>query len=150
MIPKTIMTFYLVFSVDVWEEGYPGWFSKASVSLAPGRFGVAMPDLGRPSVRGRVLPTRVFLARSPVNWVDEPTGTGRVNRSWWSSEFPANEGMREICMQTRPQRVDIGLCGTSERSSSSAAYSQTLTGLAEGLSNNNATPLGDPSLVVLT
>jgi hypothetical protein len=33
--------------------------------------------------------------------------------------------------------------GASERSSSSAAYGQTLSGLAEGLSNYNITPIGD-------
>jgi hypothetical protein len=48
------------------------------------------------------------------------------------------------------QRVDVKMCGASKRSSSSAAYSQTLSGLAEGLSNNNATPVGYPRPDVLT
>ena len=42
------------------------------------------------------------------------------------------------------------MCGASKCSSSSAAYSQTLSGLAEGLSNNNITPVGDPRRDVLT
>jgi hypothetical protein len=52
-----------------------------------------------------------------------------------------------MCMLSRPKRVDIGMCGTSKRSSSSAAYSQTLSGLAEGLSNYNATPPRAPGPV---
>jgi hypothetical protein len=52
-------------------------------------------------------------------------------------------------MLSRPPRLEMGMCGASRRSSSSAAYSQTLSGPTEGLSTNNVTPLGDPQLVTV-
>jgi hypothetical protein len=51
--------------------------------------------------------------------------------------------MGEMCMQSDRKWVEDGMCGASKRSSSSAAYSQTVSGLAEGLSNYNITPIGD-------
>ena len=54
---------------------------KWSYNLAPGRFGVVLLDLARPSLHGRVFPvspTRLFLARSPVKCY-KLTSTGWVN-----------------------------------------------------------------------
>jgi hypothetical protein len=42
------------------------------------------------------------------------------------------------------QRVNTEMSGASNAHEVLAAYSQILSGLAEGLSNNNATPAGYP------
>lgn len=51
-------------------------------------------------------------------------------------ESSANGEMSEVCMLPRPRPVDIGMCGSSGRSSNSAVDGRTRSGLAEGLNNS--------------
>src|ERR1700739_4725528 len=96
---------------------------NASFSLARGRFGVAPAD-------------RRVLRCTGGHTVGGPTIPGQARTS----------EMRMLC---RMQRIGVEMFGASGRSLSSAAYSQTLPGLAEGSSNNNATPDGYPRPHVL-
>ena len=86
-----------------------------------------------------------------------PTATGSLSRiilgvggtvvmcSFADRVRPAGagpRGMGRMCILFDRNGVEIGMCGASKRSSSSAAYSQTFSGLAEGLSNYHVTPGG--------
>jgi hypothetical protein len=119
MIPRAIMTLPS-FLIDVRLEDCPGPCLKASFSLHPSCFGV----------QGQ---SACASWRDTVVW-----------RSRWVACRQTDGEMTEVGLLFRLQRVDVGMCGASRRSSSKAAYSQTLSGLAEGLSNNDITPLRDP------
>jgi hypothetical protein len=78
MIPKMIMMF-TSFCVDGWQDDYPGQCLMALFGFAAAGLALQLPARFVPSLRGRVLPatsTRLFLARSPVEWSNGPPNSG--------------------------------------------------------------------------
>jgi hypothetical protein len=100
--------------------------------------------------RRRDLRGATLLCRKPRSRGRQADGHGSGERGvGLHPSSGVKRGRVEFCMLSRPQRLEIGMCGASRRSSSSAAYSQTLSGPTEGLSTNNVTPLGDPQPVTV-